>query len=340
MGYDSPLEKKGDDAKELLLADLKYANESFWHNEETGEKRVKFFITLVTAVITALVAITGKEGIKDDLLKNLLVLYALSSLFIVGLVTLFRLIRRNEVTDGFKKDMDDIRQRFIDYYDDCGVLIGYSPFKPSGKTTPLRKFGGLTHTVAAINSLILTAITSLYLSKKNVIYSREGPIAILFGFFVTFVIQVIYIRYAEKRSKEERHKSDFTHAGGVVVRFESGAPQFLLITAKNNPDHWVLPKGHIKKNESPAKTAVREVWEETGVIASIIESLGSIRFSTEKEVVNARFYLMEYIADKGSPENRQKKWCTYEKGTKLLSFKDARKLIREARRTTTKLAKT
>jgi hypothetical protein len=32
-------------AKELLLAEYKYLGESFWKNEETGETRVKFFIT-------------------------------------------------------------------------------------------------------------------------------------------------------------------------------------------------------------------------------------------------------------------------------------------------------
>jgi hypothetical protein len=34
----------------LLLAEYKRYAESFWKNEEVGEKRVSFFITLVTAV--------------------------------------------------------------------------------------------------------------------------------------------------------------------------------------------------------------------------------------------------------------------------------------------------
>ncbi len=42
---------------------------------------------------------------------------------------------------------------------------------------------------------------------------------------------------------------EFTHAGGIVVRYD-GQPQYLIVTAKYNPDHWVLPKGHIEPGES------------------------------------------------------------------------------------------
>src|ERR1044071_6029218 len=36
--------------KDLLFADLEYFGECEWRNEESGEKRFNFFITLVTAV--------------------------------------------------------------------------------------------------------------------------------------------------------------------------------------------------------------------------------------------------------------------------------------------------
>jgi hypothetical protein len=37
-----------------------------------------------------------------------------------------------------------------------------------------------------------------------------------------------------------------THAGGIVLRETNGSKEFLLISAKNFPFIWVLPKGHIK----------------------------------------------------------------------------------------------
>jgi len=41
--------------EKLLLAEYQHFSESFWKNEEIGEKRVNFFITLSTAIV-ALVA--------------------------------------------------------------------------------------------------------------------------------------------------------------------------------------------------------------------------------------------------------------------------------------------
>jgi len=41
---------------------------------------------------------------------------------------------------------------------------------------------------------------------------------------------------------------------------------------------WALPKGNLDPGESPAETAVREVHEETGVEARLVEKLGDVRY--------------------------------------------------------------
>jgi hypothetical protein len=51
---------------EFLLADHKYFADSIWKNEEVGEKRLNVFITLVTAVIAALVALHAKDNTMGD----------------------------------------------------------------------------------------------------------------------------------------------------------------------------------------------------------------------------------------------------------------------------------
>ncbi|WP_408998384.1 NUDIX domain-containing protein [Syntrophus buswellii] len=318
-------------AKELLLADLSHLQDSFWKNEETGEKRVTFFITLVTAAITALVAI-GKDGVQYDFSKEFLLYFAFSSLLVVGLVTLFRLIKRNEVTDGYKRDMRNIRKRFQDYYDDRGVLFGYAPFSPQDKTRPseLRKFGGLAYTVSAMNSLISAAFAALALSSR----SSKPTLTVAStaaAFVAAFLIQAAYVRAREKQSRGDFFQSYFTHAGGVVVRYDkSGEPRFLIVSAKKIPEHWVLPKGHITPGEDLERTAVREVWEEAGVVASVIGPLGESRFRMEAEEVITQFFLLEHIDQQESPENRAKRWCTCEEGMQLLTFQDARNLLRKA----------
>lgn len=59
-----------------------------------------------------------------------------------------------------------------------------------------------------------------------------------------------------------------THAGGVVHRPGTAGPEVLLVTAMGAPHEWVLPKGRIKKRETPVEAAVREVLEECGVVAT------------------------------------------------------------------------
>lgn len=48
----------------------------------------------------------------------------------------------------------------------------------------------------------------------------------------------------------------------MVYRQTGRGPEFLLIKAKGR---WLFPKGNIEKGETPEKTALREIDEETGL---------------------------------------------------------------------------
>jgi len=52
-------------------------------------------------------------------------------------------------------------------------------------------------------------------------------------------------------------------AGGVIIKKEKGQPRVLLI--KDSYGHWIWPKGHIEKGETPEDAALREISEETGL---------------------------------------------------------------------------
>ena len=67
-------------------------------------------------------------------------------------------------------------------------------------------------------------------------------------------------------------------AGGVVIDAQD---RVALRQAKNGD--WVLPKGHIEAGESAAAAAVREVAEETGLAARIVDWLGETRFTYKKD---------------------------------------------------------
>lgn len=116
--------KKEPPSADLLLAELKIFAESFWRNEETGEKRVNFFITLVTAVIAALVTL-ATSNLKKNVV-HLITLFALFGVLCFGVIVLLRMIQRNKVTDEYKKAMDMIRSHFRTWEE--STLREYYPF--------------------------------------------------------------------------------------------------------------------------------------------------------------------------------------------------------------------
>ena len=148
---------------QFLLAEQRQIQESFWRNEESGEKRVNFFITLVTAVLAALVALaTSKQGLIAANRLPLVVAYALLALLAFGLVTLLRMIRRNQVTDQYKRALDTIREYFKQA---DPALATYQPFARRRRRRLLT--GGLVEMVSLVNSLILAALVGLWAFTKG-----------------------------------------------------------------------------------------------------------------------------------------------------------------------------
>ncbi len=65
-------------------------------------------------------------------------------------------------------------------------------------------------------------------------------------------------------------------AGGVLVDGHT------MLLVRHETGRWTFPKGHVKDGESLQEAAIREVREETGVIAEVAGYLGKVvRMSTE-----------------------------------------------------------
>jgi hypothetical protein len=103
--------------REALLAELANWSDGFWRNEEGGERRLQFFITLLTAVMSGLVAfhqfLSGDKspGAPDpDRIVVLVARPALAGLLVIGVVTFMRLVRRHHVTDEYKERAARVRE--------------------------------------------------------------------------------------------------------------------------------------------------------------------------------------------------------------------------------------
>lgn len=106
-----PAEEKME-AKDLLLADLEHFGQSMWRNEEAGEKRFSFFVSLVTAVAAGLVALRASKEVSDGFILNAAAI-ATTALFFLGLLSYLRMIHRNRTTDEYQQTLKYTRAMYV-----------------------------------------------------------------------------------------------------------------------------------------------------------------------------------------------------------------------------------
>jgi 8-oxo-dGTP pyrophosphatase MutT (NUDIX family) len=138
-------------------------------------------------------------------------------------------------------------------------------------------------------------------------------------------------------------------AGGVAYRKKKGRIEVALIRV--GPDNrWQLPKGIVDDGESPSETAIREVREEAGIHAEIIDELETIEYWYVSGKGDSRvrfhkyvhFFLMKYISgstDDHDFEVEEARMVEIEKAISVLSFESERKVAEMARQRLTSPAK-
>ena len=329
-----------EDAKDLLLEDYRYFTDSFWKNEQTGETRVNWYIGIVTAAAGGLVGLTSAEHRPHGEPLRLIFVASLFALLVFGIITLLRIVKRNKATDGYKRGIDVVREMFTDHFDGDHILLHYYPFrkkkKASGKSVT-RRLGGLTHTVLTINSLLLAGLAAaLVFPLHSDALSRQLSstyIAATVAFVLAFAGQFFWVKRTEKTARLKLRARDATHAGGVVYRGQNASPQYLLVGPREEvANQWIFPKGHIDPGEESWKTALREVREETGVLAQLFCLAGRNEFKAGKEKVIAKYYLMEYFSEVEPEESRRMGWFKFDEALTLLTHPENKHLLQEAER--------
>ncbi len=136
------------------------------------------------------------------------------------------------------------------------------------------------------------------------------------------------------------NENQCTHSGGIVFRHSGDAVEYLLIgPSKERPGEWLLPKGHIECEENCPNAAVREVEEETGVVARIIEPLpiSEVQLTFKKIVV--RYYLMEMLDQHPAREKRRRGWFPFSEAVKHITHEANRALLMDAEKMRLRLDK-
>ncbi len=137
--------------------------------------------------------------------------------------------------------------------------------------------------------------------------------------------------------------------GAVIFRKQDNKTYYLLL--KYTAKHWDFVKGHIDEGEIDMQTLAREADEETGIKdLKVIEGFKEIHkyfFKQYKDKMTkedlkkgkpvwvfklVNFYLAESKTKdiKLSEEHQDYKWLKYEEALRLVTFKNAKELLKKA----------
>ncbi|HXW91303.1 MAG TPA: NUDIX domain-containing protein [Terriglobales bacterium] len=147
-------------------------------------------------------------------------------------------------------------------------------------------------------------------------------------------------------------------AGGVIVRPTAEGWQTAVIEPQHEAvpndsqrgrKRWqkmllALPKGLLDPGEEPYQTALREVFEETGLKATLITKLGDIKYvyvrswgNREQVFKIVSFYLLRYHSgtiDEISPDMRvevkRALWIALEEAVEQLAYRGEKDMVRQA----------
>ncbi|HEX4806505.1 MAG TPA: NUDIX hydrolase [Conexibacter sp.] len=135
------------------------------------------------------------------------------------------------------------------------------------------------------------------------------------------------------RRGDEQERS----AGGVVVR---GEQVIVIVPTRRGPQGQrvlALPKGHVDPGETPDRTALREVREETGVDAVLREKLGDVRYFYQRDgkriFKRVTFYLFAYRGgslDDHDDEVEEARWMPLSEAVAALSYDGEREMAERA----------
>jgi ADP-ribose pyrophosphatase YjhB (NUDIX family) len=123
-----------------------------------------------------------------------------------------------------------------------------------------------------------------------------------------------------------------THGGGLVFRITIHGPRYLLVEASGTRDRWVLPKGRVENAESGATAALREVAEEAGVRARVMQRLGLVDQKKDGERIRIGYFLMAYAGRTKPLDRRRVRWLTYDDAIRTLDVVKSRRVLRAAHR--------
>ncbi|MEO7118439.1 MAG: NUDIX hydrolase [Candidatus Limnocylindrales bacterium] len=130
-----------------------------------------------------------------------------------------------------------------------------------------------------------------------------------------------------------------TSAGGIVIRRVAEGPEIVLGKRRRERDGvtWSLPKGTPDAGETTEQTALREVFEETGLEVRIVAPVGPIEYWFVQRGTRihktVHYFLMEATGgDLGQHDHEfdEVRWVSLTEAEALMSFDTERAIVARA----------
>ena len=131
---------------------------------------------------------------------------------------------------------------------------------------------------------------------------------------------------------KKRNKSDVIQAaGGLVWRKVDGDRQ-IAVVHRPRYDDWSFPKGIAEKGESWERAALREVGEETGCKARLMDFVGCNCYQVGGRPKIVLFWQMNLVKEGFYPLHKEVDrlvWLSPDEALGLLSYENERILLRD-----------
>jgi 8-oxo-dGTP pyrophosphatase MutT (NUDIX family) len=128
----------------------------------------------------------------------------------------------------------------------------------------------------------------------------------------------------------------YRQSAAIPLRYRAGSVDVLLITSRSGK-RWVIPKGVVEPNLSPAESAAKEAWEEAGVRGSVRPgSVGTYQYQKWGGTCIVEVFVLpvERLEDTWPEQDaRRRRWVDVEEAAELVREDGLAAILRALSRT-------